>query len=255
MASRLSRVPVRVGNQRLVGSADALGEPGFEHCSDRRRERRSSCLSSFAGGVDVGAGGQRDVLAVERDQLGDPQPGLDREGKHRVVAPAGPGGLVAGQEQRVDFGVGEVGQEVALGAFGWDREHAPDRVGVFWVVQREVGEQRVDRREPVVAGRDHVVASVFEVVEERGDQRRVEIGDVQGARRLAGAFGGEAEQQPEGVAVGGDRVRTRAALTDQPVGEVGLHRRRERGHGRPPRCRWSRWQALSISSGVAVRYQ
>ena len=73
-----------------------------------------------------------------------------------------------------------------LGAFGWDREHALDRVGVLGVVQREVGEQRVDRREPRVAGRDRVVAFVFEVVEERGDQRRVEIGEVQRAGRLAG---------------------------------------------------------------------
>ena len=67
-------------------------------------------LSSLADGVDVGAGGERDVLAGERGELGDPQAGLDREREHRVVAPAGPGGLVAGGEQRVDLGVGEVGQ-------------------------------------------------------------------------------------------------------------------------------------------------
>ena len=144
--------------QRLVGVAGALGQPCFEHGPGGRDERCSSCLSSFAGGVDVGAGAERDVLAVERDQFGDPQSCLDREREHRVVASAGPGVLVAGGQERVDLAVGEVGQQVALGAFGWDREDASDRVGVFGVVQGEVGEQRVDRREAVVAGRDRVVA-------------------------------------------------------------------------------------------------
>jgi hypothetical protein len=60
---------------------------------------------------------------------------------------------------------------------------------VLGVVQGEVGEQRVDRSEPVVAGRDRVAPNRLEVIEERGDQRRVEIRDVQGAWRGAGAVG------------------------------------------------------------------
>ena len=42
--------------------------------------------------------------------------------------------------------------------------------------------------------------------------------------------GGEAEQQPERVAVGGDRVRAGVAFADQPVGEERLQRRGERAH-------------------------
>ena len=41
-------------------------------------------------------------------------------------------------------------------------------------------------------------AVAFEVIQERGDQRRVELGDVQGGGRLAEAFGGEGQQEPEG---------------------------------------------------------
>jgi hypothetical protein len=48
-----------------------------------------------------------------------------------------------------------------------------------------------------------VAAVVFEVVQERGDQRRVEVGDVQRVRFDAGALLGE-HQQPERVAVGGE---------------------------------------------------
>ena len=98
--------------QRLVGSAGAFCEPGFEDRPDCWDQWCSPCLSSLAGGLHVRAGPERDVLAVEGDQFGDPQAGLDREREHRVVASPGPGGLVTGGKQRVDLGVGEIGQEV-----------------------------------------------------------------------------------------------------------------------------------------------
>jgi hypothetical protein len=168
--------------------------------------------------VRVGAGAERDVGARERDELGDPQPGLNREREYRVVASAGPGALIAGGQQRVDLGLGQVGQQVLGGPFVRDREDPLDVVGVLGVVQREVGEPRVDRREPVVARLDRVAGVALEVVEERGDQRRVEPRDVQLAGRRGGAFGGAAQQQLEGVAVGGDRVRACLALGEEPVG-------------------------------------
>jgi len=54
-----------------------------------------------------------------------------------------------------------------------------DRRRVFGVTQRGVAEQRVNRGEPVVAGADLVTALVLEVIEERADQRCVEVGDIQ----------------------------------------------------------------------------
>ena len=176
--------------QRIVGSAGAFGEPGVEHRSDGRGERRSSFLSSFADGVHVGAGAERDVL---RSRARSARRSAARSGssssEHRVVAPAGPGGSVGGGEQRVDLGLGEVGDEVALGRV-WLGSRAPAAIVSACSGWRSasVAEQRVDRREPVVAGADAVAAIVFEVVEERGDQRRVEVGDVERARRLAGAL-------------------------------------------------------------------
>jgi len=58
---------------------------------------------------------------------------------------------------------------------------------------------------------------VLEVIEERADQWRVEISDVQVARRCSGVFGGEAQQQADRVAVGRDRVLACVTLLDQPV--------------------------------------
>ena len=42
---------------------------------------------------------------------------------------------------------------------------------------------------------------VLDVVEERDDQLGVEVADVELVGLLAGALGGEREQQPDGVAV------------------------------------------------------
>ena len=73
-------------------------------------------------------------------------------------------------------------------------------------------------------------------------------------RRLAGAALGEAEQQPEGVPIGGDGVGAGPALADQPLGEEALHDRSERAHRRA--ARRSRRAATRLSSsGAADRYQ
>ncbi|MBP2325871.1 hypothetical protein JOF56_006256 [Kibdelosporangium banguiense] len=58
-----------------------------------------------------------------------------------VVAAAGPGGAVGGGEQRVDFGVGEVGDDGLVVAFGGDGQDAVDVAGVFGVVQCGEAEQ------------------------------------------------------------------------------------------------------------------
>jgi hypothetical protein len=183
-----------VREQRLVRSAGAFGYPCFEDGADRWDQRRASCFAAFADRVHVGAGAECDVLTVQGDEFGDPQAGLDRQREHRVVTTAGLGGRVAGGQERVDFWLGEVGQQVLLSAFGWDRKNPGDRVGALGMLQREVGEERVDRREPVVAGPGLVAAVGLAGCQERGDQRRVEIGDVEPAGWCAGALLGEAQQ-------------------------------------------------------------
>jgi hypothetical protein len=80
-------------------------------------------------------------------------------------------------------------------------------VRLLGVFERSEAVEGVDRPEPGVAGPGAVAPVLLEVVEERADQRRVEIVDVQLERLLAGLLLREAKQQPERVAVGGDRLR------------------------------------------------
>jgi hypothetical protein len=73
----------------------------------------------------------------------------------------------------------------------------------------------VDGRQPGVAGGRAVAAHGLQVLQERGDQWGVELVQVEQPRLCSGGLLGECEQEPEGVAIGGDRVRAAVALVDQ----------------------------------------
>jgi hypothetical protein len=47
----------------------------------------------------VGTGSQRDILAIQPNQLGNPQTGLDREQDEGSIATTDPGGTIRDREQ------------------------------------------------------------------------------------------------------------------------------------------------------------
>ena len=198
------RPPVRFGNSGWPGSP----------CRSASQARRTVMVTVVSGVIrslrplpwqeTCGPAAEVDVAAGQPGQLGDPQPGLGGEGEHRVVAPPGPGGLVRGGEQGVDLRFGEPGDEGPVEPLGRDGQDPGDRLGVLGVAQGRVGEHGADRGQAGVAGAGAVAAVVLEVVQEAADQRGVQVGDVELAGLLPGALGGERQEQPPGVAVGGD---------------------------------------------------
>jgi hypothetical protein len=211
-ASRLSRPPVRFGNSGWAGSPASFGEPGAQDGDGDWAERGDPLLASLAMAGDVRPGAEVDVAAGECGQLGDPQPGLGGEREHGVIAPSGPGALVRGGEERTDFGFGEPGDERLVESLGGDGQDAGDGLGVLGVAQGRVGEHGADRGEAGVAGAGAVAPVVLEMVQEVSDQRRVQVADVEITGLLAGALRGERQEQPPGVAVGGDRLRASVPL-------------------------------------------
>ena len=238
-------LPGGTGEQRVAGLPAAFGEPGFHDPDGGGQQRRIAFLPAFSCAVDVRPGLDPDVCAGQAGELGDPQAGLDGEGEHGVVAPAGAGGLVAGGQERVGLVRGEVGDVGAVAALAGDGQDPLDQRPVLGMAQGRVGEQRVDRRQPGVAGPDAVAAVVLQVLQERGDRRGVEVGQAERARRLPRAGGGKAEQQPERVTVGGDRGRAGVTLADQPAGEELLQDGSEVTHRRHPSRRPGRRRAAS----------
>ena len=110
--------------QRVLGSAVALLQPLAKHGDGLAGQRRRSCFRPFprrsgcAGrcrGARPGSGG---------GELGDPQPGLDRDGEQRVVAAADPPGRSGAASSASTSSVGEVGDGRAFEPFGRDRDHA-----------------------------------------------------------------------------------------------------------------------------------
>src|ERR1035441_8256776 len=215
--------------------AVAFAQPYAEHAGGQGGQWRAAFLSSFAQAPDVRSGAELHVLAAEPGQFRDSQAGLQRDGQQRV-------GLFAVEER-------DDGPVEALGRYD---EHPADECGVLGVAERGELEQRVDRRQPGVPGPGAVAALMLEVIEERRDERRAEICEVEPGGRYAGLLAGELQQEPERVPVGGDGVRAGSSLA---LGEERLQGGRQRGHDRVPADRSSRSAARAISSGAADRYQ
>ena len=100
-ASRLS------GRPRLVGNNGSSGRPrrsASRPAAPRPSggERRAALLASLADTAHVGSRPEMDVAAAQPGQLGDPQPGLNRDQQH-VIATAYPPAGVRSREQRVDL--------------------------------------------------------------------------------------------------------------------------------------------------------
>jgi hypothetical protein len=128
-------------------------------------ERNGALLAAFAFDADVGSGPESDVGAVDRDELGDAEAGVDRERQQRAVAPSFPAVLGRGIDQRGGFLAGQVGHGASVEARGGDAEHASDRRGMFGVPQRRVAKQRANRGESEVPGPRAVVPLDLEVLE------------------------------------------------------------------------------------------
>ena len=131
--------------QRIARRTAAFDEPRLEHCDGEWNERCSSLFAAFADRVNVCSGAEREVGRGELGEFGYPQTGLDSEDQQGVVASAGPCCRVAGGQDGVGFGFGEVGDERLVVAFGGDGEDTLDRCGMFGVPERGVVEQGADR--------------------------------------------------------------------------------------------------------------
>ncbi len=193
-------------------------------------ERDGPLLAALALASDVAAGAENHVSAVEADQLGDAQPGLEGEHQQGTVPPAFPAPLVRGVDERGGFPGAEEAHGRLAEALGRDGQHPLDHSGVLGVAQGGVAEQGPDGREAKVAGPGAVVPFGLQVIQEGGDRLVVKVVPVEAGGGLPGSGVHEAHQQPERVPVGGNGAGAGLALTAQPVGEPRLERGGDRGH-------------------------
>jgi hypothetical protein len=110
-----------------------------------------------------------------------------------VVSAPGPGGLVRSGKERLGLASVEEGHGRRVGALLGDGKDLGDELGVLGMPVGGKAVEGTQCGETGVAGAGAVVALVFEVVQEAGDKGRVEIGEVELCRLLAGAGAGVAE--------------------------------------------------------------
>jgi hypothetical protein len=81
--------------------------------------------------MDMGAGSQDDILAAQTSQLGNPEPRLSREQKHRPIAAPNPGGGIRDRQHSVDLFPIEEFDGPTFVTFAGHREYslAEQRVG------------------------------------------------------------------------------------------------------------------------------
>lgn len=87
----------------MIGQSVAFAQPNIDSPCCFRAEGRATLFSAFAEAAHVGAGPQHDILAVEPDQLGNPQTCLDTNQKKSPITTPQPGGRIRNREQRIDL--------------------------------------------------------------------------------------------------------------------------------------------------------
>ena len=117
------------------------------------------------------------VLTTEASKLPDPQACLQRQCQQRPVPPPGAGRSVRRGDQGLCFDFVEIAQRRVPFALGGDSEHSLDHCGVLGVAQGGKAKERVQAGEAGIAGSNRNVPLGFQVVQEAGDERRVEILD------------------------------------------------------------------------------
>ena len=167
--------------------------------------------------------------APQADEFGHPQPRLDRHQQQGPVPAADPGRPVRRRQQRVDLLRREVFDQPPLVALAGDGQDAAALVGVGRLLERDVLEEGMDRRQACVAAPGAVAAFLLEVIEEVADEGRVQILEGQLRRGLPQSLFGEPQEQAEGVPVSGDGVRAGPALPQETVGEERLDQTGEVG--------------------------
>ena len=218
-------VPGPAGEGRVGVAAGTFGEPCLHALAGVAGDRDCPVLAALAVAANVGAGAEADLGDGQAGELGHAQPGLAAEGEQRVVAAAVPGAGIGCGEQGRDLVRGQVAQVGPVADLERDAEYPLDEGALADAGQGGVAEQRVDDGQPDVAGGDAVAPARLQVVQERADRAGVQVGQALPGGLLPGLLMDVADQEPDRVAVAGDRVRPGALLERETAGEIGLDKR------------------------------
>jgi hypothetical protein len=127
--------------------------------------------------------------------------------------------LIRGGKQGVDFWTRQEVDQRAGEAFARDGEYPLDLGGMDRCFESCVVKEGMDCREAKIPRANANALVLLKLIEERDNQRSIDVREVQPGRWLMQALLHELQKLPEGVAIGTDGVRTRLALLHQALRE------------------------------------
>jgi hypothetical protein len=167
----------------------------------------------------MGAGAEDNILAAQTDEFRESQPRLHRNEEQRPVPPARPRGLVGHCHEGIDLGPGE---ELDLPSMVTLYGYCQDALGqgsVERVMEGNVAEERMERRQSDISAAGSVAALLLEVVEEGAEKDSIKILEAHGRRRLLETALRKPKEETEGIAIARDGMRACVELTHEAVRE------------------------------------
>ena len=138
-------------------------------------ERRTTLLSALSDDPQVSATSGDEALSFEPGHLGQPKPRLHRGEDEGVVAPSRPCASIRCRKQRIDLRAAEKADQLARESLAWNREHSLNLRCVGRQLERRVAKEGMDRGQSQVAAPNAQAAAGLELLQERNDQRGVDL--------------------------------------------------------------------------------
>lgn len=108
-------------------------------------------------------------------------------------------------------------------------------------IEGHVAEEGLQGGQAIVSCPGAVASFTFEMLKELSQEGHIKVLQAEFRRHASEVLRGKTEQQAEGIPVGGNRVRARAKLSEQPVCEETLEQG-WKAHWAPPR-----WLICSVA--------
>jgi len=185
----------------------------------------------------VGSPPQHNILAVQPNQLGNPQTGLDRDQDQGSIATPYPGGSMGNREQGIHLlAVEKLDRSPYVTLIG-HRQDPLAMQGMRGLFQSHVAEERVDGCQAHVPCASAVFASAFQLIEEETHEGSIEVFDAELGGTFVEPFVGELQKQAKAIAISRYGMGARLTLAKQTIGKKGLKKGGEVGgnHGRTSR--------------------
>jgi integron integrase len=250
-------IAARAGKDDRFVLGSNLAQPSSQDMGRRLGQWRRALLAALAQDANMCPCSQAHGAAAQLGDLRKAQPSLHGQEHERVVPPTGRGAQV----RRTQHGVGLLAREKAdlrsSAAHAGNGQYPLNLCSVLWHLERRIAEERANGRQTQVAAAGTDAPAALQVLQERGDQRRVDLFEQQALWCNAKPLVREAQQLPKAVAVRGDRMSAALALLHQSAREEGLQQRRKsrRAHERCSQRRSTQAMANAMSCGCALKYQ